>query len=356
MAAQKHIIVVGAGILGASIAWHLTTAGARVTVIGEIAGGVATPASFAWINAGWGNPEPYFRLRMRAMDEWHRLAEQLPGLAPNWCGGLCFDLPDDALDAYADQHGGWGYGIRRLGRDEIEKREPNLSKIPDFALHVAAEGAIEPLAATNLLLDDAQRRGATVVTAHPVTGLVEAAGRITGLASAGAIMSADHVVLAAGAGTAALAASIGLSVPLQSPAGLLVHSKPFRPLLNGLVLAPDMHLRQTREGRIVAGGDFGGSDPGCDPAQIAAELFARVRSSLRSADDLEFDHYTKGLRPTPADGFPILGTVADLSGLSLAVSHSGVTLAPAIGLFMAQEILEGRTEPLVSAYRPGRFG
>ncbi|TJU91041.1 MAG: FAD-binding oxidoreductase, partial [Mesorhizobium sp.] len=62
MGAAKQVIVIGAGIIGASMAWHLTRAGARVTVIAadSAAGGVATPNSFAWINATWGNPEPYF--------------------------------------------------------------------------------------------------------------------------------------------------------------------------------------------------------------------------------------------------------------------------------------------------------
>ena len=48
--AQKQVVVVGAGIIGASIAWHLTAAGARVTVVDAMeGGGVATPNSFAWI-------------------------------------------------------------------------------------------------------------------------------------------------------------------------------------------------------------------------------------------------------------------------------------------------------------------
>ncbi len=73
--AQKHIVVVGAGIIGASIAWHLTRAGARVTILAAgDPGGLATPASFAWINASSGNPKPYFDLRMRSMAEWTRLA------------------------------------------------------------------------------------------------------------------------------------------------------------------------------------------------------------------------------------------------------------------------------------------
>ncbi|RUW42956.1 FAD-dependent oxidoreductase, partial [Mesorhizobium sp. M8A.F.Ca.ET.021.01.1.1] len=54
MAASKQVIVIGAGIIGASVAWHLTRAGAQVTVIADSApGGVATPNSFAWINASW---------------------------------------------------------------------------------------------------------------------------------------------------------------------------------------------------------------------------------------------------------------------------------------------------------------
>ena len=61
---MKRIIVVGSGIIGASIAWHLTVAGAAVTVVDEgEPGGQATRNSWAWINARWGNSEPYFRLR-----------------------------------------------------------------------------------------------------------------------------------------------------------------------------------------------------------------------------------------------------------------------------------------------------
>ena len=76
--AGKRVIVVGAGIIGASIAWHLAKAGAEVTVIeaGQ-PGGVATRNSWAWINASWGNPEIYFRLRTRSMAEWRRIDREV---------------------------------------------------------------------------------------------------------------------------------------------------------------------------------------------------------------------------------------------------------------------------------------
>jgi glycine/D-amino acid oxidase-like deaminating enzyme len=67
------VMVVGIGIVGASIAWHLACRGAGVIVVdaGE-PGGIAKRHSWAWINASWGNPEPYFRLRIAAMEEWRR--------------------------------------------------------------------------------------------------------------------------------------------------------------------------------------------------------------------------------------------------------------------------------------------
>ena len=123
--AQKHIVVVGAGIIGASIAWHLTRAGARVTILAAGGpGGLATPASFAWINASSGNPKPYFDLRVRSMAEWTRLAREVPAIPLNWCGSLCFDMPRAELEAFATEHGGWGYGIRAVGRDEAALIEP----------------------------------------------------------------------------------------------------------------------------------------------------------------------------------------------------------------------------------------
>jgi glycine/D-amino acid oxidase-like deaminating enzyme len=122
MAGSPTVIVVGAGIVGASIAWHLVAAGAEVTVVDAAeAGGVATARSFAWINASWGNPEYYFRLRVRSMAEWRRLAATVPGIPIAWVGGLCWDLPPDGLLAYAQEHSSWGYGVRQVGTAEAAR-------------------------------------------------------------------------------------------------------------------------------------------------------------------------------------------------------------------------------------------
>ncbi|RAZ91194.1 FAD-binding oxidoreductase [Mesorhizobium hawassense] len=355
MSSAKQVIVIGAGIVGASIAWHLTKAGGCVTVVSESgAGGVATPNSFAWINASWGNPESYFRLRVRAMAEWKRLASELPGLPLAWCGGLCFDLPADKLEAYAAEHSSWGYGIERVDRERAAQIEPNLVEPPDFAVYVAQEGVAEPVAAAKALLADAERLGARVI-AGTVERLASTGGKVTGVVVSGEIICADDIVIAAGTGAPAIAATAGIELPINTPPGLIVHSSPHKKLLSGLVHADRLHMRQTAEGRIIAGSDFAGGDPGENPEATARDLFAVMKAALRGADGLELDFHTVGYRPNPVDGFPIVGRAGGVGGLYIAVMHSGITLAPAVGLFATHEILDGERDPLLVPYGLERF-
>ncbi len=353
---KKHIIVVGAGIIGSSIAWHLVKAGADVTVLeAEHAGGVATPNSWAWINASWGIPEAFFRLRERSMLEWRRIDREVPGLQVNWCGGLLWDLPPDKLEAYAAEHISWGYGIRRVDRREVLRLEPNIKQPPDFALHVAEEGKVEPLATALAFLAGAEALGATVIRNGNVKWLEEGDGRVTGVVLDDGVLHADEVVIAAGAGSATLLESIGISIDLTLPPGLLVHSKPMPEVLHGLVMSPVLHVRQTSEGRLVAGTNFSGDVPPDDVEMAASALYHLVQDMVAGSENVEMDFHTLGFRPTPADGFPMIGRPQNRAGLYLAVMHSGITLASAVGLFATEELLNGQRDNLIASYHPDRM-
>lgn len=355
MPTSKRVIVIGAGIIGASLAWHLAKAGARVTVLDAAApGGEATRHSWAWINASWGNPEPYFRLRLRSIAEWHRLAAEVPGLAVNWCGGLIWDLPEAELDAYAAERARWGHPIRRVTREEILAIEPNLKDVPGHAYHVAGEGMTEPLAAAMALLEGARAMGAEVIGGTPVRWLAEEGGRIAGVMTGDGVIHADEVAVAAGAASAALLGSAGVTLRMDAPAGVLAHSEPLPKLLNGLVMTPGLHIRQTAGGRIVAGTDFAGADPGDDRAGLAARLQASIAAMVRGAETAGLDSHTTGFRPTPADGFSAIGRPRGLAGLYTIVTHSGITLAPALGQFGAEELLTGQRHPLLHPFHPDR--
>jgi glycine/D-amino acid oxidase-like deaminating enzyme len=354
VADRPHVLVVGAGIIGASIAWHLARAGARVTVLEANApGGVATRASWAWINASWGNPEPYFRLRMRAMQEWHRLEQDLPGLDVNWAGSLLWELPPDQLEAFAVEHEAWGHDVRRVHRTAARLLEPHLAIPPDFALHVPDEGSVEPLAAALTLLSAARGLGATIFADTPVRCLSVSAGRVTGAETDTTRHTADAVVVACGAGTADLLETVGLRLAMSASPALLVVTQPQAKCLNGLVMPPEMQVRQTADGRLVATAGFAGREG--NGSVEAAALIDALRGLFDSGASISPDYHVIGHRPMPGDGFPVVGSIDNIPGLYVAVMHSGITLAPAIGRFVADELLTGNRDNLLAPYRAGRL-
>src|SRR5690242_18482018 len=343
------VAVIGAGILGAALSYHLATRGARVTVIAESgAGGTATPATFGWLNASWGNPEPYFRLRMASLALWRRLGETLPGLGLSWTGSLTYDLPESKLRAYVKQHAGWGYPIRLVDGVEAARLEPALREPPALAAFAEAEGAVEPGPAVKTLL--------AAAAARPIRATVEAiamkGGRCVGVRTAEETIEADLVVVAAGAGTPALVATAGAKLMLETTPGLLLHAAPLPPVLQRIIVGPGMDVRQTPEGAIMVGSDFGGSPINGDPAAIAADLLEMLRRRVRGAERARMERYTIGQRPMPADGFPVIGFLPPAAGLYVAAMHSGMTNAAAVGAWGAEEMLTGRRHPLLRPFGP----
>lgn len=353
---RPRVLIVGAGIIGASVALHLVRAGARVTVTdANEPGGIATRNSWAWINASWGNPEPYFRLRVRAMDEWHRLEQEVSNVRVAWVGSLLWELPPEQLHSFQVSHAAWGYDIRRVKRAEIQRLEPYLADPPEFALHAPAEGVVEPLATAQALMAAAQALGATVITNDPVRSLKLSAGRVTGVETNAGVLDADEIVVAAGVGTADLVAATGLTLPITASPALLVRTQPHSKRLNGLVMSPAMQLRQTPEGRFTAAVNFEEAGTDADATEAAAAAFETIKGMIVSDALVLPESHAVGVRPIPKDGFPALGRAPGIAGLYVAVMHSGITLAPAIGRFVTDEILTGRRDSLIESYGLERF-
>ncbi len=336
-AVSSELIVVGAGIVGASVAYHAARAGASVILVdGGQPGGGVTADSFAWIGASGVRTGPAAGLRSTTTAEYHRLCVELPGLPVTWSGSLSWTREGSAPDA--------GPGQTIVDAAIAATLEPTLRQPPGWAVWAPGDGAIDSVGVTERLVAGARAHGARVELDTPVTAVRrDAAGRIAGVDTTAGTLSGASVVLAAGVATAELSAPLGVRVPVEpSPSPLFRFSAPSG-LVRSVINTEDFDLRQVAPDRLIAAADS------------PDRTLAAVRSTFQGTENVELFDTRIGVRPMPADGEPIIGPVADVPGLYVAVMHSAVTLAAAVGRLVARELVEGTVESALSGCRPDRF-
>ena len=174
---QEQIIsvgVVGGGIIGASIALHLSKACAQVTLFEKTAPAAgATSKSFAWINAFTSNPH-YRALRLKSINAYQELDSQL-NLNITWGGAIhwAINLAEaETMKASAAEFDQAGYDARMITPAELSALAPNLRLGPfDAAMISPLDGHMDPVYVTNKMLGAARDRGATIVHPCEVTEL-----------------------------------------------------------------------------------------------------------------------------------------------------------------------------------------
>jgi glycine/D-amino acid oxidase-like deaminating enzyme len=333
----SDLVVVGAGVVGASVAYHAARAGATVTLLdaGHAGGGV-TADSFAWIGSSGVSTGAAAGLRVAATDEYRRIEAELPGLPVTWSGSLSWRGGASRPQA--------GPGQEIVDAATVALLEPNLRRPPEWAVWASDDGAVDPVAVTERLVAGARDHGARVQLEGPVTAIrQDATSRVIGVETAAGPCSGTTVVLAAGVATATLAAPLGIRVPVDpSPATLLRLRAPAR-LVRTVVNTRDFDLRQVSTEQVIAAADS------------PERTLTAVRSTFHGAADVELLSARVGARPMPADGDPIIGPVTGVPGLYLAVMHSAVTLAPVVGRLVARELVGDTVEPALAACRLDRF-
>ena len=334
---SRDLVVVGAGIVGASVAYYAARAGAVVTLVdvGRPGAGV-TADSFAWIGASGVRTGPAAGLRATATEEYRRLEAELPGLPVTWSGSLSWGAEDGAPEA--------GPGQEIVDAATVATLEPTLRQPPEWAVWAPGDGAVDPVGVTERLVAGARAYGARVHPDTPVTAVRrDAAGRVVGVETAAGPLAGATVVLAAGVATAALGAPLGIRVPVDPSPATLFRLRAPAGLVRTVVNTRDFDLRQVAPDRLLAAADS------------PERTLAAVRSTFRGAANVELLSTRVGVRPMPADGEPIVGPVAEVPGLYLAVMHSAVTLAPAVGRLVARELVDGTVEPALAGCRLDRF-
>ena len=369
--AKEKVLVVGAGIVGSSISYHLAKNGAEVTLIDKQ--GPASHASkgtFAWLNASWAKqPQSYHLLNQQSVKYWHQISTEL-SIPVKWGGSLEWfgsEQRQKKLALQIAEQAQWGEAASMLTPKQSSKLEPNVVFSNASAVAYSAnDGAVDPVLATKRFIRSAEELGAK--TMFPST-LENITNQNTAMTSCGDI-EFDKIVLAVGANSTLIKNIAKVDVPQRTTPGVIVVTKPFKTIINRMIVAPSVHIHQRLDGRFVLGEQAGAPKteahkqrlagrPNKYPSnelalQHANRIIAIAAQYLPEIKNVEVEDVSIGWRPLPIDGHPVLGFSEQVENVYIATMHSGVTLAPIIGKLVAKEVISNKPESQLQAYRPSR--
>ena len=373
--ANLRVVVIGAGVVGSSIAFNLSRRSVHVTVIdADEPGHAASLVSFAWANARDKNPRHYHDLNRRSVDMWYRLAQRVGDSDIfTWGGEMRWAATPEGADelrARVKTLQSWGYPIRLLGTSDVRALEPDLvTGDITAASHTDVEFHVDTQAFVRACLSKAEESGAKVIPNTRATGLrlarVGGETRVEAVVTDTSEFGCDVLVLAGGADTSELAAYAGLEVPFGHTFGATVLTEAVDSVFRNVAVVhtprdrqPMMNLRQLNNGAVMIHGGSHGADQDESmgrtdhDAEYLLECAAVYLPSLRAAKIKEI---RRGRRPMPEDGHPILGFARAVPNLYFAAMHSGVSLAALAGEFATTEIVDGARIEILEPFRVERF-
>ena len=367
---QPRVAVIGGGVIGVSSAYHLARSGAKVWLVteGPLASG-ASGRSLSWLNSAAIRSEHYHRLRMIGIDRYRTLFARQPDR--DWLrfdGGLSWQSDDNAK-AVSEIHAhqlAQGYDSHLLTPDEVEVRIPGVdaAAIPaSGAIWNPGEGWVDLASLINYLSEGLVGRGGELIIDAGEATVTTSGGRATEVRTEGqGVIEVDAVLLATGAKTPSMVAQFGVTIPDATTMALLVRTRPVHTELRAVLNTPGVSLRPTPDGGLAVDSDW--TEPHIQvhadgtprvPAEIVQQLLTEASRVLAYGPPLKADTQGIGPKPIPGDGEPVLGQLGDISGLHVAFTHSGATLALIVGELLAQQIVTGQPHPLLRPYSPRRF-
>jgi len=364
-----RIVVLGAGIIGSSVAYEAARAGAQVTVLeaGRIAGG-ASAVSFAWTNATGKRPHSYFALNVAGMRAHLDLSREFGN--SSWfkqTGSLEWYSREEEWPAQqqnAEQMRDWGYGVEWIGKDRLSELEPeiDLSAIRNSPIvYYPEEGWVDPVLYSAWLLRAGKERWNVCV--HPFTAATAIdvhGGAVKAVRTAdGRVYEADTIVNCTGSWADRRLEGVP-AIPMASNIGVLGFTFPVASTLQRQFHMDDLDVRPDGAGRLmihkISVDSLVSEEKPLDPGgEEASLLLAAVRTVLPSVQAHDLESIRTTTRPIPADGLTCSGWVPGLDGYYVAVTHSGATMAPYLGKAVADEVVRGHMQESLRDFRPSRF-
>ncbi len=367
--AGPSVLVIGGGIIGCSAAHELAKRGCRVTLLERGTPGGEASSAAAGLLAPLGDspdPSPFSRLAVESWRLYPQVVAEIREVTgvdvEHMTAGTLYPLarPADVEDGRA--RCGWPlatqFGVEMVEGAALAELEPALAKDLPAALLVRGDHWVNNQRLVTAYALAAAARGVTVRTGVEVGRILVERGRAVGVQADGERLTADAVLLAAGAWSGALASELGGRLPVGPVRGQMLAVSNVPVLISHAMHGDEVYLVPRPSGELLIGATI--ERVGFERAVTPEGLGGLIAQAVALVPEIGRRAITRswcGFRPATPDGLPVLGPWPDVAGLFVATGHyrNGILLAPVTAAVMTACIVDGKTPDSIIPFLPQRF-
>ena len=366
---SADIVIIGAGAIGASIAYQLGRRGVRDVVVLErdMVGAGSTSKAAGGIRVQFAT-RVEIELSLRGIAFFKRFEDEMGVPCDFHQEGYLFVVTDEpTLARFRDNvalQRSMGADVQVIAPDDARALVPSLNMDDAIAaVWGPTDGHASPNDVVQAYAAQARARGVRIVEDTPVTGIVVERGRVTGVLTPAGAIATRLVVNAAGPWAPLVGRMAGLELPVDPRRRHIFVTDAFEGIRHPMPLVTDtgsgFYCRSEQGAILMSPGDIGATTE--YEAQVDwSMLELAVEKAIRRVPALEgaqVRHAWAGLRPLTPDGRAILDWAPGVEGLYLAVGFCGHGFqhSPAVGETVAEVLLDGRSTLDIHDLRLGRF-
>lgn len=382
------VMVIGAGAIGSSVAYHLTKRGMKVALVerGDIASGTSSHCDAVALICDK-NPGIDTDMGYASIERYLELQEELSydfEFTQRGCMYVCeTEAEMEAAKGYVAEQVADGYNMQMLSAQEIFEREPYLARDLIGGFWSEPDCSMNPYKLCFAYVDAARRMGMDVLAHHKVLDIKLENGKVAGVVTDHGTYRTDKVINCAGVWAPEIGRMIGIDIPIKPRKGIVMISERSFPIVNqkvqefGYMMSKfedieftrnvservernnvAMVIEPTEASNFLLGGnrEFRGYNIASEieVMQAVAERGIRFFPVIR---DMNCIRTYSGLRPWVVDHLPIVSDVDEVPGYYIAAGHEGdgISLSAITGKMMGQIIAGEPTDFNIDKLSFSRF-
>ncbi len=348
------VVVIGGGVIGTSVAYHLAGQNVRTLLVEKNTPGQEASSAAAGMLAGTGAGSkrgPMYQLKQASQALYPAIIRELEE-----CTGIDIECQTpgifEIILTEADEKKQrrlyevrfeQGHAVSWLSAEEARRREPSLTPGVRAAVHFAGDYHLHTGKLAEAWVQAAQQRGVTLHTGKTVTEVRINAGRVSQVRIGDEWVSTNTVVIAAGSWSAQVGEVFGLTIPIQPAKGQMLAVRTTQ--LRHVISSGDHYLVPRKNGEVIIGSTIEFIGYNKDVTLEAVQLLAAWADTIvPGISKAPFSRFWAGLRPYSPTQRPILRRAPGLDNVVLATGHhrNGILLAPITGQLISELITTGQ--------------